>query len=511
VPVRLTYLYKTIRIKLLAILIASLLSVVAVANPAPNQAAKQTWIADVTIISPEKLDQLGKGSVLIEDGRLVRVERKEGAKQPVGATVVSGKGLFLIPGLIDSHVHLASLPGINFDQPESKSEMVKKYFKQLPRSYLYYGYTTDVDLAVFDRQVLEDFRQNPLHPDLYDCGESLPFANGYPMSFAPPTIRFKLFPNFIFDSKQASSIPPEYKSEDHSPAADVARVKSSGGVCVKTYFEPGFGRDRNLPVMGPDVLANIRKAATQAGLVLMMHANSFEAQKFAVEGNVDVIAHGMWHWGDLDKETELPDEIKKLLDQIVERKIGYQPTIQVLQGLRAYFDPEYLKIEAIPKVVPEEMLKWFNSPEGKWFKKEIDEDDTPDAVMLKGLDQGPLRRERQVVAYLASKDANFLFGTDTPSAPTYGNLPGLNGYLEMQQLQKAGLSLAQIFKAATINNAREFKLDSQVGTIEAGKIANLLLLKESPLESLEAYDSIVTVWVHGKAVSRENLSVNSNQ
>ena len=45
-------------------------------------------------------------------------------------------------------------------------------------------------------------------------------------------------------------------------------------------------------MMGPDVLAEIRKAATEAGLVLMMHANSFEAQKFAVKGNVDVIAHG---------------------------------------------------------------------------------------------------------------------------------------------------------------------------------------------------------------------------
>ena len=101
--------------------------------------------------------------------------------------------------------------------------------------------------------------------------------------------------------------------------------------------------------MGPDVLAEIRKAATEAGLVLMMHANSFEAQKFAVKGNVDVIAHGMWNWGELDKKTKLPVEIKELLDQIVEKKIGYQPTIQVMQGLRAYFDPEYLKIEPFPR------------------------------------------------------------------------------------------------------------------------------------------------------------------
>jgi imidazolonepropionase-like amidohydrolase len=93
-----------------------------------------------------------------------------------------------------------------------------------------------------------------------------------------------------------------------------------------------------------------------------------------------------------------------------------------------------------------------------------------DAAISEAYDRGPLRRVRQVVAYLAEKNANFVFGTDTPAAPTYGNLPGLNGYLEMQQLQKAGLSLAQIFKAATINNAREFKIDSQFGTIERGKL-----------------------------------------
>lgn len=497
--------------KALPILFASLLPAAAIAQPARNQAPDRTWITDVSIISPERLDRIETGSVLIEDGRIVRVERRRGAKKPDGALVVSGKGQFLIPGLIDSHVHLASIPGMGFDPAERKPEMIREYFKQLPRSYLYFGYTALVDLAVIDRMALDDFIHAPLHPDLYDCGQSLPFANGYPMSFAPPAIRFKLFPNFIYDPRQASSIPAEYKPQDHTPAAAVAAVKRSGGICVKTYFERGFGRDRNLPVMGPDVLAEIREAAERAGLVLVMHANSFEAQKFAVDGDVDVIAHGLWNWGEFDNETDLPAGIAKLFDRVVQKRIGYQPTIQVMQGLRAYFDPEYLNMTAIPKVIPAEMLKWFNSPEGKWFKKEIARDNAPDAAMLEGYDRGPLRRVRQAVAYLARKDARFVFGTDTPSAPTYGNLPGLNGYLEMQQLRRAGLSLKQIFRAATINNAREFKLESQLGTIEPGKIANLVLLKKSPLESMDAYDSIVTVWVHGKPTSRDRLTANSSR
>jgi hypothetical protein len=102
-----------------------------------------------------------------------------------------------------------------------------------------------------------------------------------------------------------------------------------------------------------------------------------------------------------------------------------------LEGLLAYFDPQYLKMEAVPKVTPAEMVEWFNAPEGKWFKKEMSKNDAADAAILEGFNQGPLRSARQVVAYLAAKDANFLFGTHTPAATTYGNLPGLNGYLEM--------------------------------------------------------------------------------
>jgi hypothetical protein len=496
--------------KTFAVVLALLLSHFAFANSQANSPLNQIWITNVFIVSPENLEHIEKGSVLIENGRIARVERSQNARPPVGAEVVQGDGQYLIPGLIDSHVHLANVPAMPYERSAEEQALAEQYFKQLPRSYLYYGYTTLVDLAVFDPQALDNFRHSPLHPDLYDCGGSLPFANGYPMAFLPPATRFKPFPNFIYDPKQKDQIPPEYKPEDHTPAADVARVKSSGGICVKTYFERGFGTDRNLPVMSPDILAQIRKASTEDGLVSMIHANAFEAQKFALDGNVDVIAHGMWNWGKLSQDPGLPHEIKQVLDQIVDKKIGYQPTIQVLYGMMDYFDPEYLKMPAIKKVIPQAMIDWFQTPAGEWFGKTLNTDGEPDEVIAKNFEQGPLRRVRLVVAYLASKDANFLFGTDTPSGPTYGNLPGLNGYLEMTQLQKAGMSLAQIFKAATINNAREFEMESKIGTIEPGKIANLILMKKSPLESVDAYDTISTVWLHGKAIARESLAVGAH-
>ena len=473
---------------------------------ATARSPNRTWITGVTIVSPERLDRIDTGSVLIENGRIARVDRRN-AKQPAGATIVSAKGLFLIPGLIDSHVHLTLIPGMNADQAAAHSEIVDAYFRQLPRSYLYYGYTTVVDPGVaVDHQRFAEIEHAPDRPDIYTCGDALAIANGYPMSFYPPARRFELFPNFLFNPKGASAIPPEYKPEDHTPAAAVAAVKRSGGICVKTFFERGFGPNPNLPVLGRDQLAEIRDAATRARLVLMLHANTFEAQRFGVDGGVDVLAHGMWDWGAFNAQAKRPAEIEHLLDEIIRRAIGYQPTMQVQFAQLAYFDSAYLGMPAVAKVVPQAMLDWFRTPDGSSFRSEVDPNNGSDAAMFSVFERGPIRRERLIVSYLAARGANFLFGTDTPAMPSYGNLPGLNGYLEMQQLRKAGMSFAQILQAATINNARAFKLDSEIGTIEVGKVANLLLLTKSPLESADAYDSIVTVWVHGRAMSRDTLA-----
>jgi imidazolonepropionase-like amidohydrolase len=82
-----------------------------VGSASSQQGPSRIWITDVTIISPENLDHIAEGNVLIENERIVSVERGKTIKKPADAAVASGKGQFLIPGLIDSHVHLASVPG----------------------------------------------------------------------------------------------------------------------------------------------------------------------------------------------------------------------------------------------------------------------------------------------------------------------------------------------------------------------------------------------------------------
>jgi imidazolonepropionase-like amidohydrolase len=116
-----------------------------------------------------------------------------------------------------------------------------------------------------------------------------------------------------------------------------------------------------------------------------------------------------------------------------------------------------------------------------------------------------LRLDR-VVGHLARRGARLLFGSDTPSGPTYANPPGLNGWFEIQRWSAAGVEPSALFRALTSENARVFGLGSEVGSIEPGKRAHLLVLGRNPLESADAYNAIETVILAGLPIARSDLS-----
>jgi imidazolonepropionase-like amidohydrolase len=80
--------------------------------------------------------------------------------------------------------------------------------------------------------------------------------------------------------------------------------------------------------------------------------------------------------------------------------------------------------------------------------------------------------------------------------------------MEMHRLLEAGVTPAQIFAAATIGNARALKLDREIGTIEVGKRANLLLVRADPRQTVQAYAEIVKVILGGRALDPAALGAN---
>src|SRR5215831_1522496 len=467
------------------------------------------WIRDVTVVSPERDVSLSHGQVVIRAGRIASVGVESPGPAP-GVTVVDGAGKFLTPGLIDGHVHLAEVPGMSPADVASNSSLVAAYFSQLPRSYLYFGFTTVVDLNVIDRARVEEIRRAELGPAVFDCGNALEIANGYLMASMPPAERFERNPNFVYDPRQASVIPDKYSPEDHSPEAAVARVERAGGRCIKASYEPGYGDlAGKLPVPSLEMMEDVRDASHRHHLPLLLHANSYEAHKFAVDAHVDAVVHGIFSGEAVENfARELSQKVLEVLDDERESGMAYMPTSRVLSGLSDLFAPDFLDDPHLTHALPGDLIAWYRTDEGGWFAKQLAASRFFRGRSAEKIHEmfGTVAQRGRATSYLAGTGGRIVFGSDTPSAPTYANPPGYNGYLELRELETLGLSPSQILTAATLAAARLFKLDAEYGTVAPGKTASLLLLRDDPMMSTAAWDSIETVIVRGRIVQRATLS-----
>ena len=203
----------------------------------PARPAGGLWIRDVTLVSPERDAPLPHAHVLLQGGRIAWVgSAPPGHDVAASATAVDGAGRYPVPGLMDGHVHLAEVPGLSRAQAAALPKLVESYFRQPRRSYLYFGFTTVVDLNVVDRPRVDRIRAAPVGPAVFDCGNALVLANGYPMAYAPSPERFALFPNFLHDPRQADSIPAS-----SSPRPPPPRRSSSAWPPTTARSSPGNG------------------------------------------------------------------------------------------------------------------------------------------------------------------------------------------------------------------------------------------------------------------------------
>jgi imidazolonepropionase-like amidohydrolase len=474
--------------------------------------AQNVLIEHVTIVASSDKPPIVNGHVLVKDGRISEVGAgAASAAAAAGVTRVDGRGKFLVPGLMDSHVHLTNLAGLidaHHDPSPQMQKLREAYFRQQPRSYLYFGVTQVVDLAQSGNG-LADFTAQPLHPDVHHCG-SVPVVDGYGVDTSlDPRIRHKDTPFYLFEPANAKDhpMPPGDDPKEHTAEAVVQRIAQSGAICVKVFIENGFGEASNLPLISNDSLKRIRAAAHQRGLLVVAHANAIDMLRIAVANDVDVVAHGTWNWLESDRQPGVPEPIAAELREVHRKHMGYQPTQQVIVGLSGLFDPGTLADPVYAQIVPANVLAWYRTDAGSWFKKIIAKDFPPGMsdANIKGILERVGAQGARATKYLFDLGHPLLLGSDTPSAPSYANQPGYNTYLEIQKMARAGIPAPAIFDAATVNNARQFKLERDYGTVEAGKVGNLLLLTGNPLESAGAWGLIDKVILRGKVLERSSL------
>jgi imidazolonepropionase-like amidohydrolase len=114
-----------------------------------------------------------------------------------------------------------------------------------------------------------------------------------------------------------------------------------------------------------------------------------------------------------------------------------------------------------------------------------------------------IEKELEVVGMLHKAGVPFLAGTDTPAGVHI--FPGYSLHEELQRFVAAGFSPLEALQTATINPARFFGREDQIGTVEKGKLADLVLLSANPLEDIANTQKIAGVILNGRYLYRAEL------
>lgn len=495
----------------------------------PQDAKKGTLITNITIISAneEGVESI-LGHVLIE-GDKITFEGDEKPELSDTYEEIDGTGKFLIPGLIDSHVHLANTAGFNGSLKKKYPELVELYYQQLPKSYLYFGFTTLIDVNNYWPERINQILETEIRPDIYTCGEQAEVLDGFNMEMEEYSQQQRYQSNFLNDTYNSNNkLPDSIPANEHTPQYLIRRIREQEGICTKLVYEDaasGLAVTWQKPSVS--ILKDLVKEAQNYNMPLLLHAPSLEGHKVGLQAGVQIFAHGLWNWSDDPKQFNNPvlaDEHQKVLREIAQKQIAYQLTFRVLTGEKDLISSNLLEDKNLTHVFPKSILEMLKTKDGQWgknkifgraaflektspeFYKALRSVFTDDEKMWNHAFKVYEHRLNTVAQFLADNDANLVLGSDSPAMNMYTNPPGYNGILEMQHWSEAGVSLEKIFCAATFNNANAFGLDHLYGSITKDKIANILILNSNPLETIEAYNEIEQVIIGGEVINREELS-----
>ncbi|WP_412545151.1 amidohydrolase family protein [Maricaulis sp. MIT060901] len=471
--------------------------------------AQDLAIENATLVSPERDTPVEGLTVLVGDGRILGIQPASIPHQ--AERVIDAERQYLTPGLIDSHVHLYHATGLRpgLVERERSLALQEAYFEQMPRSYLYWGFTTLVELNA-DFETNRAFEAAPIRPRLFHCGEGLVTSNGFMAHQAHLPVE-DAFPNFLHDRHVTPELPEGSDPAEHTPAATLETIQASGGICVKIYFEdaPWMPNGPEWPLPSQAIFSEVVREARERGLTVFLHGTTPAAHRMGLAAGVDVMAHGPWDMPVDLLEPIAPPMMFELADDIAEAGLQLQPTIRTLGQTRSMFEPDILQDADWLDVVPSsyvEFLRTDAQPQRDTFI-EVILGNRLDEALIPHLMDGYQGRYQQFLRYLATNSDALVFGTDTAVGTFgWGNPPGLNGHWEMRELAEAGISPADILDMATRRNAETLNLADEIGTIEVGKRADLLLMQDNPLRSIDAYRSITTVILNGAPMDRAGLS-----
>jgi imidazolonepropionase-like amidohydrolase len=396
--------------------------------------------------------------MVVDAGRIRWIGPASSLTVPAGAEVADLTGRFVMPGLIDLHGHFGITVGLTQDAKQYSRPTVEHDL----RTYASYGVTTVLSMGL-DGDLIFDIRDQqraslPTMARVYTAGQGLAYNGGIGGAISFPGVAGAVL-NTVSDVEPA--------------VAEQARKRVD---VIKFWTDDNFGKAKRVP---DDISKAIIDSAHRHGLRAVAHVFYLEDAKRLTDMGVDGLVH-------IVRDQPVDQALISSMKQHNTWQLAATLSREVALSVYAK-TPDFLSDPFFTRSVSPEVLNTLRSAE---YQKKVASDPNLEKY-LQSLAIG----KRNLKA-LADGGVRYGMGTDT-GVP--GRFLGYFDHLELEQMVEAGLTPMQVIVAATKSGA-EFLRAEDLGTLQVGKWADLLVLSRNPLDDIKNTKSITDVYIAGNVI-----------
>ena len=393
-------------------------------------------------------------TVIVTGNRISVIGKTRKVRIPKNSQIIDATGKFLIPGLWDMHVHVLGQERIDT-------------FLQL---FIANGVTGIRDMGTTEKgfAILARLRREIANGTR--IGTRI-VAAGRILDGAEPVV-------------PENSIP--FTNETEARQA-VRFLKQSGADFIKVYS--GIPREQYFAIIDE---AKKQSCSTLPPKTIDKRANAL-VKPSGKPGDFSHIPARIAESTRIALETYDEWKCQMLFAKLAKNKTWQVPTLATKRPLSLVDDGTFFNDARMKYITAADLEDW--KPENNFFLKYR----TPEFIVQK---KRLYQKELELTGAMHKAGVPFMTGTDVPGAYTY---PGFSLHDELGLLVQTGFTPLEALQAATVNPAKFLGLEKSLGTVEKGKVADLVLLDANPLDNIANTKRISGVVVGGRYLSKEKL------
>lgn len=444
----------------------------AAAAPAPPVAPASGFaIVGATLFDGTGAPPRPDSVIVVQGDRIKAVGSRAEVALPKGLPLADGRGRWVMPGLVDAHVHFFQSGGA-YTRPDvidlrahrsyaNEIAGVEQRLDQTLARYLLCGVTSVVDAGgpMWNFEVRDHATRTPLAPRVAVAG---------------PLVSTVARPQLDLGD------PPIVKVD--SPAAArvlVSREAARRPDLIKIWYIQRPGDDA---AAGRALLDAVVAEARGHGLRVAVHATELAGARAAVDAGASVLVHSVF-----DQPVD-----DAFVAAVRDKGVVYVPTLFVTRGYDLVLSGRFEPTSAERRLADPDALRTFEELKALSDFKPPPRPQTEERLAIASAN---LRR-------LSEGGARIAAGTD---AGNIGTLHGPSIHRELRLMLGAGMTPAQVLSAATLGGARVMGRDTELGTLAAGKLADLLVLDGDPTADLAVLEAPREIVKAGRIVRRDEL------